>query len=219
MMTINTLVFIPLKEMFHTVVGFIPTLFVAFLILLLGYLSAKLLRDLFQRLLEELHFDRVVDKLGLSRLFHAGKIKHRLSHLLGGMLYLIVIVMFLIVTMKALGIETMSRLMTGLTAYLSPVLSALFVLVLGLILAKIVGQVIYLTGSRLQLPNPKLQERVSRWAIVLYAAKLSLMELGYGFLFSGMTFHILFGGLVLALALAFGLGGRDMAAGYLSRKK
>jgi len=58
---------------------------------------------------------------------------------------------------------------------------------------------------------------VSRWAIIIFAGTISLRELGIGTLLVTTTFNIILGGVCLALALAFGLGGRDAAAGYLEQ--
>jgi hypothetical protein len=62
---------------------------------------------------------------------------------------------------------------------------------------------------------------VSRWAIILFAGTISLRELGIAPLLVTTTFNIILGGVCLALALAFGLGGKDAAARYLEelRKK
>ena len=56
---------------------------------------------------------------------------------------------------------------------------------------------------------------VSRWAIIIFAGTISLRELGIGTLLVTTTFNIILGGVCLALALAFGLGGRDAAARYI----
>ncbi len=218
MTTIHSCLLIPLKEMFANIVGYIPTLVVAFAILVLGYLIAKLLREVLHKLFTEIGLDKVMDKLGLSKCFHANGVKYSLSHILISVVYLIVIYMFLIMTIHVVGVYSVSSSVGSIVAYILNVVSAVMVLVAGLVLAKIMGDLIYLVISKLGLPNPKLHERVTRWAIIVYTAKISLSELGLGFLFSGSVFMIWFGGLVLGLALAFGLGGRDVAAKYLSKK-
>jgi len=220
MATINSLIIAPFMEMLHYVASFIPTLVSVFVMLVLGMVVAKFLHKGLLRILKELRIDNVSDTLGLSDILHKGGIKHKLSNLISSLVYVIVVIIFLVMAVKALGITTMSALFGYLVVYIHHVITAVFVLVLGMILAKMVGSIIYLVAHHMGLPKPKLHERIGRWAIVLYAGKISLEELGFGgLLFVGTTSHILFAGIVLALALAFGLGGKDAAAGYLNKKK
>lgn len=218
MTAIHSCLLVPLKDMFSHIIGYIPTLVIAIAILVLGYLIAKLLRELMQKLLAEVGLDKVMDKLGLSKFLHANGVKHSLSHVLISVVYLIVIYMFVIMAVNVVGAYGVSAQVGIVVGYVINVISAVLVLVVGLILAKIMGDVVYLVISKLELPNPQLHERIARWAIIVYAAKISLSELGLGVLLTGPVFMIWFGGVVLALALAFGLGGRDAASKYLAKK-
>jgi hypothetical protein len=65
------------------------------------------------------------------------------------------------------------------------------------------------------LSEPEVFAGVSRWAIVIFAGTISLKELGIATLLVTTTFNIILGGVCLALALAFGLGGKEAAARYL----
>jgi len=218
MTTLDTYILMPMKDMFHTVIGVLPMLVSVFITLVIGYVLARILRDLLTRLFKEAHLDKVADKLGLSKVLHAGGVKHTLSHLIGSVVYLIVVFMFLIMTVRIIGIDTFGGVISSMLAYTIPVIVAVFVLVVGHIVAHIIGKTVHAVVSNYGLPKPKLHERVCRWAIILYAVKMSLTTLGYGILFSGTVFHIWFAGLILALSLAFGLGGRDAAAKYLAKK-
>ena len=65
------------------------------------------------------------------------------------------------------------------------------------------------------VPKPELIAGISRWAIIIFAATIAMEQLGIAPLLVGTAFNIILGGVVLALALAFGLGGKDAAARYL----
>ncbi|MCB9772124.1 MAG: hypothetical protein H6754_06200 [Candidatus Omnitrophica bacterium] len=218
MNTLDMYIFTPLKEMFSTVLSFVPTILCVFIVLFLGYMITKLLHEVLTRLFKQMHIDKVADKLEMSKLFHVGKTKHSISHMIVAVVGIVVSLMFVIVTMGIVGVTTIPDVIGEVVAYISPVLVAVMVLVVGMILAKVVGLTVHMVVAAFGLPNPKLLERISRWAVLLYAAKVALSELGFGFLLSGTVFHIWFTGVVLALALAFGLGGRDIAAKYLAKK-
>ena len=207
MATLYTLIIVPFVEMVMKVASFIPTLVSSLVLLVVGLFLAKVLYEVISRVLKEIHIDTLAEKLGLTKLIHKGGIKHTFGDLISGFVYLTVVLIFLIMALETVGVTTMSDLISTLIAYVPQVVSAVFVLVIGMILAKVVSVVIYAVASNLDLPKPKLHERISRWAILLFAAKIAIEELGYGEIFVGTVFQIWFTGLVLALALAYGIRG------------
>lgn len=219
MTTIEMYLITPLKEMISTVVSFVPTLVSVAIILLLGYLLVKLLHEVLHRFFKMMRLDKITDMIELSKMLRTGGVKHSFSHVLTSVVGLIFVLMFVILALRVVGIDAAPDLIGVMVVYVTHVLTAVFVLVIGLILAQVVGKVVHMIGANLDLPKPKLHERVARWAIILFTIKMTLSELGFGYLFSGTEFHIWFAGVVLALALAFGLGGRDAAAKYLASRK
>ena len=217
METLYTLIINPVRDMVGQVTGFIPTLVSALFLLVVGIFVAKFVKDLVHRVLKEIRLDKIADWLGLSDALHKGGVKYKLSDLITSMVYLVLIVSFIFITVQSFGLSMMTDLLYRMMAYVPKVLSGIIVLVLGLILAKVVSKIIHATASATDLPNPKFLERVSRWAIIFYTVTIALGELGYGALLEGKCFDMLFGGVVFAYALAFGLGGRDAASRYLER--
>jgi len=207
MATINTLIIVPFMDMIMKVASFIPTLIGALVLLGIGLFLGKVLYEVMNRVMKEIHINALAEKIGLAHLLHKGGIKPTFSELIGSFVYLVVVMVFLIMALQALGLTSMVGLITLLVSYLPQVIAAVFVLVMGMILAKVVSVVVYAVASNLDIPDPKLYERISRYAIIIFAAKVSIEELGFGEIFVGTTFHIVLGGVVLALALAYGLGG------------
>ena len=218
MNTFETVLIGPLIEMLRTITGFIPTLVSVLVLLMIGIVVSKLVHDLALRVFKSVNLDAIADKIGLADALRKGGVKPRVSELIGSFIYLIFIVSFFIMTVKLIGLTMVMGVVDRVLRYIPQVVSAVIVLGLGIIIAKFVAKVISVTAHMTHMPDPKLIERISRWAIIFYAATIALEELGYGALLVGTTFHILFGGVVLAYALAFGLGGRDAAARYLGKK-
>ncbi len=215
---IETLIVAPFKEMVFKIASFIPTLLGVILILVIGLLVAKLFHTVLLKLFKEIQLDKLSDKVGLTELLDKGGIKNSLSDILVGLVYLIVIISFVIMAVEMMGVSDMYLVLTNLVSYIPAVVSSVLALVFGLILAKIVSTVLFAVAMNLSMPHPKLYEIISRWAIMIYAFSIALKHLGFGYLFEGTTFHILFAGLVFAISLAFGLGGKDAAAKYLDKK-
>ena len=214
MMTFNTLVIDPLREMLLRVVDFIPTLLTAVIILIVGLIFAKLFRDAVVLLFKGIRFDKIADKAGLSGVMHKGGIKYKISDLIGSLTHGVVIVIFVLITVKAVGYSVVVDSVERLLAYIPHAVSAVVVLSLGMILAKFASTLVHFMTSMVDLPKPKMLERVSRWAILIYAITISIDELGYGSLFVGTPFHILLGG----VALAIGLGLKDHVARYFDKE-
>lgn len=219
MTNFDMLVIYPIKEMLAKVASFIPTLIGALLILVFGYIIAKIIRDVVHQALKAIRFDSVADKAGISGVLSKGGIKMTASELLGVLVYWLVAIMVLVVTVNALGLTIASQLLERLFAYIPNVISAVFVMVLGMFLANFMADAVNATARNTSVPNPDLLGKMSRWAIIIFAVSISLEELGIAPLLVGTTFHILFGAICLALALAFGLGGKDAAAKYLEELK
>jgi hypothetical protein len=86
-------------------------------------------------------------------------------------------------------------------------------------LASFVSGIVHTAAGNAKLPRPEIFAGVSRWAIILFAVTISLGELGIATLLVTTTFNIVLGGVCLALAIAFGLGGKDTVAKYLEELK
>ena len=106
----------------------------------------------------------------------------------------------------------------GMLMYLLPhALSALLILVVGWLAANFLGQATLIAAVNAGLPEARLLARAARWLVLLFTFATALTEIGIGRDMVLVAFGVLFGGLVLALALAFGLGGRHLARHILER--
>ena len=212
----NSLIVAPVSEMLTKLVGYLPTLFGALIILTVGWMVAKTLRRMVSRGLETIHFDKLADKAGISEILSKGGLKTSAVDVLSNLVYWLAIIMVLVMVVNALGLPQASNILESLFAFIPNVISAMFVLVVGMFLANFVSGIIHTAAGNASLPKPEMLAAVSRWAIIIFAGSISLRELGIATLLVTTTFNIILAGFCLALALAFGLGGRDAAAKYLN---
>jgi len=217
MMTFYTLIVDPVREMLVKVASFVPTLVGVLAILIVGPIIGGLLSRAVHRLLKELKFDKIADQTGLSQIFHKGGMKYSASEGLSHLIYWVFVVIFVMVTVKTMGLTIVSDSVDKLFVYIPHVLSAVVIVILGIILAKVISSLIHFAVTYMDLPNPKMLKRVARWAIVVYASVIALDELGLGFLLMGPNFQMVFGALIFAFALAYGLGGKEAAAKHLEK--
>jgi hypothetical protein len=209
----------PVREMLTKIMAYLPVLLGALLILIVGWIVAKIIRWIVDRLLKAVRFDTLADKAGISEILRKGDMKITARQVVSSLVYWLIIIMVLVMVANALGLPKASDILSNLFAYVPKVIAALLVLVVAMFLASFVSGIVRIAAGNANLPKPELLAGISRWAIIIFAVTISLAQLGIAALLVTATFNIILGGVVLALALAFGLGGKDAAARYLEELK
>jgi len=211
----QTLLVDPLRQMLTTIMAYLPVLLGALVILIVGWLVAKAIRRIVDWLLMTIRFDTLADKAGVSEVLRKGNLAMTAREVISALVYWLIMIMVLVMVVNALGLPKASDILTSLFEYVPKVIGALFVLVVALFLANFVSGIVRVAAGNANLPRPELLAGICRWAIIIFAVTISLTQLGIAPLLVTATFNIILGGIVLALALAFGLGGKDAAARYL----
>jgi hypothetical protein len=217
----NNLIAEPVRQMLTKILAYLPILLGALVILIVGWLVAKAIRGIINWLLKVVRFDTLADKAGISEVLRKGDLKISAREVVSGIVYWLIIIMVLVMTVDALGLPKASDILASLFAYVPNVIAALLVLVVAMFLASFVSGIVRTAAGNANMPKPDILAGVSRWAIIIFAVTIALEQLGIAPLLVSATFNIILGGIVLALALAFGLGGKDAAAKYIDelRKK
>jgi len=217
----NELIADPVRQMLAKILAYLPILLGALIIFIVGWIVAKLIRRAVDWLLKAVRFDVMANKTGITEVLRKGDLKITASQVVSGLVYWLIIIMVLVMTVDALGLPKASDILASVFAYVPKVIVALLVLIVAMFLAGFVSGIVRTACGNANLPKPELIAGISRWAIIIFAATIAMEELGIAPLLVGTAFNIILGGIVLALALAFGLGGKDAAARYLEdlRKK
>jgi len=211
----KNLVIEPVTQMLTRIMAYLPVLLGVLVILIVGWIVAKAIRRLVDWLLKAIRFDALADKAGISEILRKGDLKITAREVVSSIVYWLIIIMVLVMTVDALGLPKSSDILESLFAYVPKVIAALLVLIVAMFLANFVSGIVRTAAGNANLPKPEILAGISRWAIIIFAVTISLEQLGIAPLLVTATFNIILGGIVLALALAFGLGGKDAAAKYL----
>lgn len=201
-----------LQVFWGEIATFIPKLLAALLLLLLGWLLARLLKGGVERLLKALQFDKLAERSGLEALAEAGGVRLSLTHLMGGLTYWLVILVVAVSVTNSLGLHTVAELLNRVVLYLPNVLVAVLVMLFGTLLARFINRLVFAWLNGIKAPNALFMSTTAEYMVQVFAFFLALEQLEIGTQLVTAAFSIAFGGLVLALALAFGLGGREWAA-------
>jgi hypothetical protein len=215
----NELITDPIRQMLTSLLDYLPILLGALIILIVGWIVAKAIRRAADWLLKTVRFDAMADKTGVTAVLRKGELNVTASRIVSGLVYWLIIIMVLVMTVDALGLPKGSDILASLFAYIPKVIAALLVLVVAMFLASFVSGIVRTAAGNANLPRPELIAGISRWAIIIFAVTIAMEQLGIAPLLVGTAFNIILGGVVLALALAFGLGGRDAAARYIEESQ
>jgi len=211
----NNLIIEPVSQMLTRILAYLPVLLGALIILIVGWIVAKAIKRIVDWLLKLIRFDTLADKAGISAILRKGDLKISAGEVVSNIVYWLIMIMVLVMTVDALGLPKASDVLASLFAYVPNVIAALLVLIVAMFLANFVSGIVRTAAGNANLPKPQVFAGISRWAIIIFAVTISLEQLGIAPLLVTATFNIILGGVCLALALAFGLGGKDAAAKYL----
>jgi len=196
---------------------FLPGLIGAIIIFVLGLLLARLVKFAVEKLLRLVRLDRAGEKTGLIEFLRKGNIFKTPSEIVGSLSYWFIIILVIIATLDALGLPIVSDILNNVFLYMPNVVAAVIVLVLGMLFGNLLSAVIRTAASNAGLSAADGLGKTAFVAIIFFSSAIALVQLGIGAEVVSAAFVILFGAAALASAIAFGLGGKELATEYLKK--
>jgi hypothetical protein len=207
----------PVRALLQQIGAFLPRLLVAAGVLIVGWLLAKAARFTVVKALRAFNFHVLTERAGIDNFLQQGGTEKDATDLFGVIVYWLVILAALIVASNGLGLSQVTELLTRVVLFLPKVLVALVLLIFGAYFGRFVGQAITTYLRNAEIADADLLGHAVQYAIVAFVILLAFDHLDIGGGLIQHTFLILLSGVVLALALSFGLGGRERAAQLLER--
>ena len=198
-----------LQQSFAQLWLFVPSLFGSLVILFAGYLLAKLLEKGTARLLRRLRFNELLERGGVTQAVERSGTHLNPARVIANLVFWFAMFAVLLVAANALGFDSLANVFSELVGYIPSVIAAIVIVILGIVLGRFVGGVIMASAGGLH-GGPTLS-RVGRIGIIVIAVFMALQQLGIATDIVTTAFAILFGAIALAMALAFGLGNRELA--------
>ncbi|HVO82475.1 MAG TPA: hypothetical protein VMT28_17225 [Terriglobales bacterium] len=196
---------------------FLPRLAAMLIIILLGWVVAYVLKVVLRGILRVTRFDKLSEHAGAAELLKKAALPSS-TELLSRFVFWVAWLGFILVGISVLGIVGMQEHIAGFFGFLPRLFAALFLLFFGLLAASFFSRAALLAAVNADLPSPRLIRSTVRTLIVILVASMIFEELGLAEHTVVAAFAIVFGSLMLGLALAFGLGGRDLARQFLERR-
>ncbi|MGQ0652855.1 MAG: mechanosensitive ion channel family protein [Betaproteobacteria bacterium] len=218
---IDVMMLEPAKALLLQVVDFLPRLALALVVLIVGWLVAKTVRFAIARALRAVNFNVLTERAGIDGFLRDGGVQIDTTEMLAVLCYWIVILAALVIGFNLMGLAYITDLLGRVLLFVPRVMVALLVLAFGAYFAKFIANAVTaaMKNSSLHVPiaDADLLGRLAQYAILAFVVLIALDQVGVAGDLVRQTFLIVLAGVVFALALAFGLGGRDWAAEFLER--
>ena len=208
---------VPLRGLLLEIGNFLPRLGVALAVIVVGWLLAKGLRMGVVKALRALNFHILTERAGIDGFLKQGGTEKDTVAWFGAIAYVLVLIASLIVAFNTLGLTQVTDLLGKILLFVPRLLVALLVIVFGSYFSRFVANAVQRYFRAAGISDAEILGRIVRYAVMIFVLLLAVDHLDIGGGLIQHTFLILLGGVVFALALAFGLGARERAAQLIER--
>jgi hypothetical protein len=206
-----------MNEILGNFAHFLPRFLEMLAIVIVGWIIAYVLRTVVRSLLKITRFDKLSEHTGAASLLRGAALPSP-TEMLSRFVFWVAWAGFILVGINVLGIVGLEQHVTSFFGFLPRLFAAFFILFFGLLAASFFSRAALLGGVNADLPSPRLVSLTLRTMMILFVVSMAFEEIGIGSRTVTVAFTLTFGALMLGLALAFGLGGKDLAKKYLERR-
>jgi hypothetical protein len=205
------------REFLHQIAAFLPRLALALAVVVVGWVLAKGVRFAVEKALKAVNFNVLTERAGTDHFLQQGGLRGDTTTVFGLFAYWVVILATLIIAFNGLGLTYITDLLQRVELFAPKILVAMLIVVLGSYFARFVGEAVNNYCINADISDADILGNIARYLIMTFVVMIALSQVEVGGDIVQRTFLIILAGLVLALALAFGLGGREWAASMLER--
>jgi len=188
---------------------FVPALLGALVILFAGYLLARILERLVEHALRRIRLNRMLERGGVMQAVERSGAQLNPTRVLSNLVFWLVMFAVILIAAIPLGLDSLAEVFQQLVLYIPSLIAAIVIILVGIVLGGFVGGLIAASAGALH--GGRALARAGRGGVILLAIFMALQQLGIANDIVTTAFAILFGAIALALALAFGLGNRELA--------
>lgn len=212
----QTVLLEPAKTVLSQIGQFVVKGLVVVVILLIGWIIAKLIRAVVTKVLRAVKLDELSDRIELDSVLAKGGISLSLSELIGVICYWLALLVTIVVAVNAMGLGVAAELLNRVVLYIPNIIAAIFILILGMFTATVLSNIVNTAANNAGLAQAKLLGKIVEGVVIVFAVVLTLEQLGIAAKIVELCVTIILGSIGLGLALAFGLGCKDIAAKSIS---
>lgn len=196
---------------------YLPRLIVMLILGFVGWALAYVVKAVLRNILKLIKFDRLSENAGASQLLNKADLPTA-TELLSRFAFWVTWLGFILMSVSVLGILGLQEQIAAFFLFLPKLFVAMFLLFFGLLAASFFSRAALLAAVNANVPSPRVLSIAVRSVIIVFVLSIVFEELGLAEETMLVAFGIAFGAVMLGMAIAFGIGGRDLARRYLERK-
>ncbi len=200
-----------MSTLWQKIAAFIPNLIGALVVVIIGFVVARLLDALLSKLLAKLGLDRLMQGTGLNKMMARVGVKVPVSTLIGRIVYWFVLLVFLVSALESLGLERISATLDTLALYVPKVFAAALVLVAGILLAQLLNSVVSGAAEGVGIDYAGALGRLAQGLVIIISVSVAIGQLEIKAELLNYVIAIILLSIGIAVALAIGLGCRGIA--------
>jgi len=201
----------PARTVLSQIGQFLINILLVIVILIIGWIISNLIKVVVTKGLRAVKLDELSDRIELETILEKGGIGYSISELIGVVCYWLAILVTFMVAINAVGLTIAAELLNRVVLYVPNVIAAVFILILGMFAATILKNIVVTAANNSGVSQGKLLGKVAEIIVIAFAVFVGLEQLKIGIRITQLTLSIALGSIGLALALAFGLGCKDIA--------
>ncbi|MFA6092086.1 MAG: hypothetical protein WCU88_04650 [Elusimicrobiota bacterium] len=205
----------PFRVVAHKVLSQVPAFAAAFLFVLIGLFVARLLRSAVEKALERAKVDEATQKVGIGEVLARLGLGKSMTYVVGFLVYWFVLFAFFVSAANAVNLPVVSELLERFMLFLPSVIAAILILFGGLMFARFLAQLVSNAATANDVRGGDVLAKSAYAVVVVFSTLMAMEQLGIQMLLLASSVQIILASLGLAFALAFGLGGKELAAEIL----
>ncbi|MFN2455944.1 MAG: small-conductance mechanosensitive ion channel [Pyrinomonadaceae bacterium] len=196
----------------NSFMSFLPSLLGAIIVLIIGWIISGILARLIEKGLRAVGLERAVHHSGISDFIVRTGTSWTISKIIAELIKWFIRLIFIQAAANILGMPQITAIINSIVLFIPNIVVALVIIVVGALIAKFLAGVVRGSVSEMGVGNPNLLATLTRYAVLGFAIIAAINQLGIAAVVVNTLFIGLVGSIALAVGLAFGLGGRDVAA-------
>jgi hypothetical protein len=206
-----------LQGVWYGVASFLPNLIIALIIFAIGWVLAALVEKLVESIFKALKVDGALKSAGLEDVVKRAGHNLNSGLFVGALVKWFVIVVFLIASFDVLGLSQVNVFLSDVVGYLPQVIIAVLILMVAVVIANAMQRIVVASSRAANVKSAELLGRITKWAIWIFALLTALFNLGIAPGLIQTIVMAVFAGAAIAIGLAFGLGGKEVAQKMLEK--
>ena len=206
----------PAKGVLSQIGSFLVNVLLVVIILIIGWVISKLIKALVMKVLQAIKLDEIAERIELDSVLAKGGIKYSLSEMIAVICYWLALLVTFVIAINAVGLTIAADLLNRVILYVPNIIAAIFILILGMFVATLLNNIVQTAAGNAGVSQGKLLGKIAEVVVIVFAALMTLEQLNIQAQVLQNVITIVLASAGLAMALAFGLGCRDIAEKFVS---